>query len=1240
MVNSASNDTDSLLTNDAFVRSLARRLVRDGADADDASQHTWLQWLRRGPLSPSGARAWVSTVIYNYVIGIRRAAARREARERAGARNEALPSTAEVVAREAARKIVIETLFALDEPWRTTLILHYLEGRSAREIAADCNVPLETVRSRIRRGLALCRARLDRLHPGGRSAWVPAVAIFAFSKPPLGLLFITQFVEKTSGVVSMAAANMKTTAIIALALAGLAVSLLLLNNSTPRETDTTLPESAPAATGGDGAGSFAQAGTATHNTQNNNNNRRTEPTVTFHRDADARGVIKGRIVETGGAPVAGAVVERIGCTHDFLTLLDSSVDASAFTPPGPLDVCTTGVDGQFIFKNVGPNDTWIVGVNLGRPRPAFRILDHAPAQDETVDVGDITLAPARRIRGFIQSSAGKPVRGAVVRATTLDPAIASEGLEFLTPGRTLIIDDGFLGAEPSSNSHLLYTIPDWFTPLLARLPFVTSQSGPDGSFEMDGIADGVLYFYITTPDGIPVVASFQEARDIYSITLRSEENARGKVVTKAGVPVAGAKVCPAVVRQLPMGSVGFIYDTVTTGTDGMFHFRARSRREPMRFAVLPPGATTWTVSHTIPNVEADPTITVDLPVPVLVKVMDAKGVPMDAHLSIFQFAAGSADVVLKSDETGRMEDRHILDLGERYGNLILSDLHISRAMVFHASGEVYKVFNETDSKNDDPWADGQSLSEEPTIWRFGKVRIHAPVRRVAAGTYQIDGLSPGSYQVTANAPGHTTAGKLVDLFAGSEQVTVEIKPAPAFPFTVMAWDGTGAASRPAKNVRITCFAGAHDHSMAKMNILATGRTSQDGSIVFPNAPEKMFLIQAQHPDFATQTVTRTRQERSAVSILLTKGGSISGRVLEGGRPASQTFTLLLLGDRRDASTHMLRTVTGRDGSFQFQNLPPGDYQIARGERLFPQSNPALGAVSTWIDTLLQDRTPCKVVDGETSTVVIDLLYPARPAVRGRVTMQGVALSSASVTLRRPDGNTDEQTTNRDGIYHFGPFDPGTYSLVLRLPDAASGTLAIKSIEVVKGAPFFDDWNIEAGSISGSVHIASGAPAASATLVVRRKNPADASDSFEIRFSAMADGSFEYKSIPAGEYFVYAVAGNERTRPAVITVTDGSSAQVDIRLVQCRSVAGTFDLPSGSPVEFAQIEFAPVDNPDPRAVRKANVDLDARTFSLSGLRPGAWNVTIALFGSDGVPKRLSGGSFQLEDRDMQSVRLHF
>jgi len=172
-------EPESLLAHRDFVRALARQLVLDEPSADDVIQQTWLAALEHPPRSTGSLRAWLGQVAQNFALMTRRADRKRSRREEAAAAPEAVPSAADIYQREAVRRRVIVEVLALDRPYRDAILLRFFEDLPPREIAARLRIPVESAKSRLKRGLASLRERLDAAHDGGRGSWRAALAPLA-----------------------------------------------------------------------------------------------------------------------------------------------------------------------------------------------------------------------------------------------------------------------------------------------------------------------------------------------------------------------------------------------------------------------------------------------------------------------------------------------------------------------------------------------------------------------------------------------------------------------------------------------------------------------------------------------------------------------------------------------------------------------------------------------------------------------------------------------------------------------------------------------------------------------------------------------------------------------------------------------------------------------------------------------------------------------------------------------------
>jgi RNA polymerase sigma factor (sigma-70 family) len=151
-----------LLEQTSWAARLARTLVGPEG-ADDLLQDVWVQTLAIPPKEMvESPRAWLATILRRGAARQRRSAGRRADRERSAAREEALPDTTDLQAREADRRELVEATLELPEPLRDVLVLRYFDEFAPKEIAAKLGVPASTVRSRLQRGLAALRERLER----------------------------------------------------------------------------------------------------------------------------------------------------------------------------------------------------------------------------------------------------------------------------------------------------------------------------------------------------------------------------------------------------------------------------------------------------------------------------------------------------------------------------------------------------------------------------------------------------------------------------------------------------------------------------------------------------------------------------------------------------------------------------------------------------------------------------------------------------------------------------------------------------------------------------------------------------------------------------------------------------------------------------------------------------------------------------------------------------------------------
>ncbi len=174
----------ALLEEAPWIRRLARRLVTDADLAEDLSQDTWVRALEHGPRVDQPLRGWLATVMKNLLRQRRRGDGRRQAREEVSARAEGVEaSPGGVLERVSTHRALVEAVLELGEPYRTTMLLRWFDGLSPKDIARELGLSRETVKTRLSRGLAELRERLDREHGGDRRAWLSALVPLFDGRP-------------------------------------------------------------------------------------------------------------------------------------------------------------------------------------------------------------------------------------------------------------------------------------------------------------------------------------------------------------------------------------------------------------------------------------------------------------------------------------------------------------------------------------------------------------------------------------------------------------------------------------------------------------------------------------------------------------------------------------------------------------------------------------------------------------------------------------------------------------------------------------------------------------------------------------------------------------------------------------------------------------------------------------------------------------------------------------------------
>lgn len=167
---------DALLAHASAIRAIALELLGDADAAEDVLQETWIRTHRAQPDTERPLRAWMRHVARGIAQTFRRERVRRAQREAhylAGSRGGDPGPDAALALRE-----VTDAVLTLEEPYRSTVLQRYFEGRTPTEIAAQEGIPVATVSSRLTRAHAQLRAKLER-RLGGSRGYVASLVMLA-----------------------------------------------------------------------------------------------------------------------------------------------------------------------------------------------------------------------------------------------------------------------------------------------------------------------------------------------------------------------------------------------------------------------------------------------------------------------------------------------------------------------------------------------------------------------------------------------------------------------------------------------------------------------------------------------------------------------------------------------------------------------------------------------------------------------------------------------------------------------------------------------------------------------------------------------------------------------------------------------------------------------------------------------------------------------------------------------------
>ncbi|PRZ44058.1 LPXTG-motif cell wall-anchored protein [Antricoccus suffuscus] len=321
---------------------------------------------------------------------------------------------------------------------------------------------------------------------------------------------------------------------------------------------------------------------------------------------------------------------------------------------------------------------------------------------------------------------------------------------------------------------------------------------------------------------------------------------------------------------------------------------------------------------------------------------------------------------------------------------------------------------------------------------------------------------------------------------------------------------------------------------------------------------------------------------TGLDFILAELPAVSGTVIGGGDPLGGVTVTLTPAGGGTAVT----TVTRGDGSYVFEHVPSGDYDIAVSPpEGFNPAAPLQGVAVGAADVTGQDFA---------------LTRPG--ALGGQVTdaSSGSALSGATVTVTGPGGNRT-LITDPDGNYFLDGLAPGTYNIVFTVPDGytADGvtqrSVAITELGEIRGGQDFAVTPQPLATFdAGGTITADGVPLGNVTVTITNSagtvvgtTTSAPEGTYTVPGLTVADDYVATVTAPDG----YTVAG-----PPTVTfnVVDGSVSGIDFKLTKT-PVGG--ESPAPPPTSAAPL---PISGGTPPAHTLAQTGIAAPQQSLLAL----------------------------------------
>jgi RNA polymerase sigma factor (sigma-70 family) len=1056
-------DVRSLLVHADWLRRLAGRLVSE-SDSEDALQDTWMAAMQSLPAGDAAAaRPWLGQVMRNFLRrGWRAGAVLRRAETALRFEMATPPSPDELLERGQVQRELAVLVLALEEPFRSAVLLRYYEGQTAAAIARSLRVPAGTIRWRLSEGVRRLRAALDDRHGGAREKWRALVA-------PLALYRKTAAPAAAGGALVMA-----TSTKVGWTVAAALVVAVLAGLGWWRW--------------GGGVGPEALSPVQTVDRELR---RRPATGAASTESAPSGGAtIEGTVKDPKGNPVAGAVVALTRAPQ-----LNPTPDAYR-----PAATARTDAGGHFRFESALPGRYQASAASADWMSVVSPVFGLQASERKRLDL--VFRAGGELLEGRVIDEGGGPVPGARVTLSLGYPwtAYMSMAPGPKQPARAFLAvadDEGRYRVRMEPREYELRVEAAGYVPLqttaavtrrvirdlilhpAARLwgrvierasgkpvPGVRVALSPvqmmgagyrptvtddEGRFQFTDAEAGTFQL-VVRDDELNLVGSVARVTLVPLQTLGNVElmvdagaTVSGTVVGADGRPVEGSLVGYRAADRMGPGS-----GRQLTSPDGAFRLAGLVPGRYQLFADSAPVGSTRAESSIDVPAQGLSGITLKLAGPsdgltLTGRVLRPDGAPAAGVLVRAEregrrtgMPAGAAEsgpdgsfqMALAAPARTRVVAWHPQDgFAES-----LVDLSSSSAAPIELRLQSGAVIGGTVKWNDGAPAAGISVA----VTRQEGMVVYASATSGEDGRFQIGSLADGRYTVRATrklGPWNRWTSReqpslrLIDLGAGERRLDVELivaRGGKRISGTVAWKDG-----KPAVGTRV--IASREENGRAykphQHHIEHSGSASEDGRFVIDDVEEGSFTLWADRPGSPEAQQTGVQAGRNDVRIVLKDGASVAGVVVGGDRRPMVDFSIQAVPaalpnetpqqrfTREDAARNGERLqVRDPAGAFELTGLPAGSYEL----KVTTSTGGATRSVT--------------VAEGERKTGLrLEIGGGAR--VTGKVVEHGSGAPLAGLRVSSNiAGRWLEAKTNQEGGFELDGVLPGEKVMVQVRPD--------------------------------------------------------------------------------------------------------------------------------------------------------------------------------------------------------------